>query len=113
MLVKIVKCIPLSRRDHVKVARHEMPGTRTERIRPVGYGVIRGFAPYFAAEYNRTSSPTNHTVPYGTGSRCRVFQAFHAWLPSRGPSGTEALLHFLRARRKLSAANDGILKIHD
>jgi hypothetical protein len=77
----------------MKVARHEMPGKRIDPIRPVGNGVIRWLRALFAAEDNRTSSPTNHAVPYGTGSRCRVFQAFHAWLPSCGPFGTETLLH--------------------
>ena len=32
---------PLSRRDEMKVARHEMPGKWVEMIRPVGNGVIR------------------------------------------------------------------------
>jgi hypothetical protein len=30
----------LSRRDFMKVARHEMPGTRYVNARPGGYGVI-------------------------------------------------------------------------
>ena len=32
----------------------------------------------------------DHTVPYGTGHVHAVSQAFHAWLLSSGPSGTEA-----------------------
>ena len=30
----------LSRRDYMKVARHEMPGARLVNARPGGYGVI-------------------------------------------------------------------------
>jgi hypothetical protein len=33
-------------------------------------------------------SPTDHTVPYGTDFLMPDFQAFHAWLPSSGPYGT-------------------------
>ncbi len=66
-----------------------MPGKSEGRIRPVGNGVIwdRGFCP-LSKTYEKPW-PTNHTVPYGTGFSLAHFQAFHAWLPSGNPSGTE------------------------
>jgi len=35
-------------------------------------------------------------VPYGTDFRLNGFQAFHAWLPSRRPSGTNPTLSVYR-----------------
>jgi hypothetical protein len=77
------------------VARHEMPGKSTDTIRPVGNGVIRGTGvvhrprPYEALA-------TYHTVPYGTGLIVPRFQAFHAWLPSSRPYGTETHINRLQ-----------------
>ena len=73
------------------IARHEMPRKTATMIRPVGNGVISG-ARFRLSSENRASSPTDHTVPYGTGSWMPRFQAFHAWLPSFRPSGTQATM---------------------
>ncbi len=71
-----------SRRDEMMVARHKMPGKSPDMIRPAGNGMIRGASP-IAPRYQLI-------IPYpnGTGFLMPRFQAFHAWLPSRSPSGT-------------------------
>jgi hypothetical protein len=70
------------------VARHEMPGKGSDMIRPVGNGVVRGatFCPL-----SLTIAPARQPIiPYPTGRVLDgAFQAFHAWLPSSGPSGTK------------------------
>ena len=84
------------------VARHEMPGKRADVTRPVlsatarmateeGNGVMYG--PQSCSQYEtaQTHHP-DHTVLYGTDPRWRLFQAFHAWLPSFRPYGTEVTL---------------------
>jgi hypothetical protein len=75
------------------VARHEMPGKGLDMIRPVGNGVIRSAALWSPSEtITRAGQPI---IPYPTGRLLRgTFQAFHAWLPSAGPSGTK--VSFLR-----------------
>jgi hypothetical protein len=78
----------LSRRDEMMVARHEMPAKRADMIRPVGNGMIRRFRPHPSHKTIERPVQPNHTVPYGTGFPVARFQAFHAWLPSFGPSGT-------------------------
>ena len=56
----------LSRRDYMMVARHEMPGRRDKKTRPVGYGMI------CAARFARSMDSVdrgrraNQIVPYGT-----------------------------------------------
>jgi hypothetical protein len=49
---------------------------------------------------NRTPSATNHTVPYGTGFSMPRFQAFHAWLPSFSPYGTNTPAHCVHAHAR-------------
>jgi hypothetical protein len=49
---------------------------KADMIRPVGYGMIS-----VAIPDNTPLSPTDHTVPYGTGFWNGTFQAFHARLP--------------------------------
>jgi hypothetical protein len=78
----------LSRRDQMMVARYEMPGKRADMIRPVGNGVIRDGASWPSHKTIERPAQVDHTVPYGTGLSMACFQAFHAWLPSFGPSGT-------------------------
>jgi hypothetical protein len=58
------------------VAWHEMPGEYTDMTPPVGNGVIRDTQTLSTFQDNRTPSPTNHTVPYGTISRCDVSRHF-------------------------------------
>jgi hypothetical protein len=78
----------LSRRDEMMVARYEMPGKQAGTIRPVGNGMIRRFGPHPSPKTKERPAQVDHTVPYGTGLSTARFQAFHAWLPSFGPSGT-------------------------
>jgi len=67
------------------VARHEMPGEYTDMVRPVGNGVIRDTQTLSTFQDNRTPSPTNHTVPCGTISRCDVSRhsmpGYHHFVP--------------------------------
>ena len=58
------------------VARHEMPGEYADMTPPVGNGVIRDTQTLSTFQDNRTPSPTNHTVPYGTISQCDVSRHF-------------------------------------
>jgi adenosylcobinamide-phosphate synthase len=74
------------------VARHEVPGKTTTMIRPVGNGMIILARLGQPSEANGTPSPIGHTVPYGTGCSMPRFQAFHAWLPSIRPSGTQTTM---------------------
>jgi adenosylcobinamide-phosphate synthase len=74
------------------VAWHAVPGKTTTVIRPVGNGVISGARVRPQAKRNDTPLPPDHTVPYGTGSSMARFQAFHAWLPSYYPSGTQTAI---------------------
>jgi hypothetical protein len=78
----------LSRRDHVMVARHEMPGNAASRTRPVGYGMIglRGHVLWSCMMDRSTRQGSIRRG--GDGSCLAAFQAFHAWLPSIRPSGT-------------------------
>jgi hypothetical protein len=84
----------LSRRDCVKVAWHEVPGkatitvpSRRERcdLRLCGKW-CRADTP--RAQGCESGAPPAQTVPYGTGSWYRPFQALRARLPSCGPYGT-------------------------
>ena len=70
------------------VAWHEMPGTGTSTIRPVGYGMIgmRGLCRF---EISTNFGAAHQTVPYGTGHFRACSQAFHARLPSFRPSGNQ------------------------
>jgi hypothetical protein len=76
------------------VARHEMPGKQAETIRPVGHGMIRDFQHYPTPKTMEREVQPDHTVPSGTGFSMARFQAFHAWLPSLGPSGTGQIGHY-------------------
>ena len=72
----------------MRVARHEMPG-RCQRKRPSQRdGVVGSANGAFDLGHDRAAL-RNHTVPKGTDPLLRPFQAFHAWLPSSGPCGTE------------------------
>jgi len=72
----------------MRVARHEMPG-RCQRKRPSQRdGVVGSANGAFDLGHDRAAL-RNHTVPKGTDPLLRPFQAFHAWLPSSSPSGTE------------------------
>jgi hypothetical protein len=92
-----------SRRDQMMVAWHEMPGKQAGRVRPVGNGMIRRFRPYPSPKTIERPIQPNHTVLSGTGFPVSPYQAFYAWLPSFGPSGTSQLGHdgYL-AERKVS-----------
>jgi hypothetical protein len=87
------------------VARHEMPGKRPGMIRPVGNGMIRGARSCLSCKTLERPWQPDHTVPYGTGSSVRRFQAFHAWLPSSGPYGTINLLPNVDANGRRRARN--------
>jgi len=56
---------PLSRRDYMKVARHEMPGKWPNVIRPVGNGVIRGAGRCSPSETIKQAGQP--IIPYPTG----------------------------------------------
>ena len=56
----------LSRRDEMKVARHEMPGILVGTIRPVGDGLTAALGSATLQSKERRAQPTDHTVPYGT-----------------------------------------------
>ena len=81
------------------VAGHEMPGKRGKVTRPVLSAIARMATeevngvmcgPKSCSRYKTAQTPRpEHTVPYGTDSRWRLSQAFHAWLPSFRPSGTQ------------------------
>jgi hypothetical protein len=75
------------------VARYEMPGKQAGTIRPVGNGMIRRFRPFPSPKTIEHPVQPSHTVPSGTGFSVSRFQAFHAWLPSFGPSGTSRVGH--------------------
>jgi hypothetical protein len=77
-----------SRRYQMMVARYEMPGRQAGTIRPGGNGLIRRFRSHPSPKTMERPVQPNHTVPSGTGFPVPRFQAFHAWLPSFGPSGT-------------------------
>jgi hypothetical protein len=95
----------LSRRDKRMVARHEMPGKRVDMIRPVGNGVILGRAGCSSRTIIERPAQPDHTVPYGTGLSTTCSQAFHAWLPSFGPSGTIRLGPYRDATVRLQNFN--------
>jgi hypothetical protein len=62
----------------MKVARHEIPGMRPDRTRPVGNGTIRNARPCSCREKLERPCRPDQTVPYGMGFSMRRFQAFHA-----------------------------------
>jgi adenosylcobinamide-phosphate synthase len=74
------------------VAWHEVPGKTTTLIRPVGNGMTSGTRVRPPAKTNSAPLRIDHTVPYGTGLSMPRSQAFHAWLPSYNPSGTQAAM---------------------
>jgi hypothetical protein len=73
------------------VARHKMPGAARSRSpsRRVRYDWLARTSDCLERWTRRGA--TVHTVPYGTDHVCTVSQAFHAWLPSFRPSGTQIL----------------------
>jgi len=56
---------PLSRRDYLKVARHEMPGKWADMTRPVGNGMIRGAG--LCSPSETIKQPGQPIIPYPTG----------------------------------------------
>ena len=79
---------PLSRRDEMMVARYEMPGntsskdpSRRVRYDRVGRGVLLSCTMSNSRRHGSYRSLRDGSYP-------RPYQAFHAWLPSFGPSGT-------------------------
>ena len=87
----------------MKVARHEMHGKPTDTIRPVGNGVICIGVACLLVGTVRYARPPIIPYPYGTGFWMPVFQAFHAWLPSFCPSGTETLAMVIHLSTALGA----------
>ena len=79
------------------VAWHEVPGKTASKIRPGGNGVISCATFRPSSKGNNTRLSIDHTVPYGTGASLPLFQAFHAWLPSFRPSGTQTPMLAIRA----------------
>jgi hypothetical protein len=69
----------------MKVARHEMPGMCQNVTRPGGHGMIWSVTDVFSG-WTRQVGTIIPSLP----GRIRLghFQAFHAWLPSFSPSGT-------------------------
>jgi hypothetical protein len=80
-------CSSLSRRDGMKVARHEMPGKWADMIRPVGNGVIRGGG--LCSPPKAIRHPRRPIIPYPTGraSRCGVSRHFMPGYRHVVPSG--------------------------
>jgi hypothetical protein len=90
----------LSRRDQMMVAWHEMPGNTPSKdpSRRVRYdwferGVLLSCAISNSRRYGSHRSLRD-------GSCLRAYQAFHAWLPSFGPSGTSRVGHDGHAAHK-------------
>ena len=69
------------------VARHGMPGKFHPEARPVGNGMIGWRQGVIVPDGGQGVAP--QITPFPTGRiMSTLYQAFHAWLPSSGPSGT-------------------------
>jgi hypothetical protein len=82
--------VSLSRRDLTMVARHEMPGMGAITD-PSGKGRYDFVPRLNHAPDQKRRLPAQSYRPSGTGVFFDTFQAFHAWLPSFSPSGTQRL----------------------
>jgi hypothetical protein len=87
MCVKIETSKPSSRRDQMKVARHEMPGKSAGMFRPVGNGMIIDAGRGSPSQAIRRRRQPIKPYPTGRGLPLPRFQAFHTWLPSRVLTG--------------------------
>ena len=75
------------------VAWHEMPGVGHPEARPVGYG-MNGWRDG-AIVFTGGQSAARQITPFPTGRiMSTLYQAFHAWLPSLRPYGTEVSFLF-------------------
>jgi hypothetical protein len=75
----------------MRLARHEMPGMCDPESRPVGYGMIGWREAAIVSDGGPSVAP--QITPFPTGRIIDgLFQAFHAWLPSVRPSGTQVSL---------------------
>jgi hypothetical protein len=98
ILQKAIRSV--SRRDRVKVARHEVPGM-VRKKRPVPVGTVRcatcwsvtniGLATRYYLSSDGSEAYTQSSCPSGTGSSCLSFQALRTWLLSFSPYGTQTL----------------------
>ena len=89
------------------VAWHEMPGEYTDMTPPVGNGVIRDTQTLSTFQDNRTPSPTNHTVPYGTISQCDVSRHFMPGFHHVVPPGRNDVPSRSRLSRRSFNVNPG------
>ena len=89
----------LSRGDQMIVARHEMPGMCHPEARPVGNGMIGWREVLVPRWWTKLAAPAHRPFPTGR-IMSGLYQAFHAWLPSFRPVGTE--VSFLRLTRMSS-----------
>ena len=87
MCDKLEASKPSSRRDQMKVARHEMPGKSADRFRPGGNGMIIDAGRGSPSGLMRRRRQPIKPYPTGRGLPVARFQAFHNWLPSRVPTG--------------------------
>jgi len=69
------------------VARHGMPGTCYPETRPVGYGMIGWREAAIVSDGRQSVAPQITPCPTGR-IMSALYQAFHAWLPSFRPAGT-------------------------
>jgi hypothetical protein len=90
----------LSRRDHMMVARYEMPGNTPSKdpSRRVRYDWFERGVLLSCAMSNSRRHGSYRSLR--DGSYLRAYQAFHARLPSFGPSGTSRVGHDGHAARK-------------
>jgi hypothetical protein len=99
--VGIVKA--LSRRDEMKVARHEMPGIRAPRSPSRRVRHDRLFrASYRLARWTTPAAP-DHTVPYGTDHICRVSRHFIPGYHRLVPPGQIQARPFVEVREQSEA----------
>jgi hypothetical protein len=74
----------------MKVAWHEVPGKGQTGSVSAAADVICGATLCPPSETDHSPlSPTDHTVPHGTGPPFGIYQALRAKLPSYRPSGTK------------------------
>jgi hypothetical protein len=84
----------------MKVARHEMPGNMATKCpsRRVRYDPVAQPTDYPGRVDQAWANESHRSLR--DGPRLPVTQAFHAWLPSFCPSGTEPATRFQRAWAK-------------
>jgi general secretion pathway protein K len=91
----ILAPLPLSRRDYMRVARHEIPGKYADMIRPGGCGVIRG-AGYSTGQCGTLAHQSSRTLR--DGAHCA---------PRPGISST--FVRSLPDKRRCAATNGSAL----